>query len=309
VLRDGQLVDTRSAKGLTIEQMVQMMVGREISNMFPRTYQCPGEEALRVENLTSARNGLKGIDLTVRRGEIVGLAGLVGSGRTELVRAVFGADPVDCGDVFVFGKRVTGSSPTQLVEQGVGLLPEDRKLTGLALKLSVAENIVMASLRKLFPRSVVDLNKERNVVDKYIQDLRIATPSQKRLAQFLSGGTQQKVVMAKWLATESRLLIFDEPTRGIDVGAKAEIHDFMDRLVAQGAAVLMVSSDLPEVLGMSDRVYVMHEGEVVGEFAREEAKAERVIACAMGQSHAALPNHAQSGASQSDAAGQPGQEA
>ena len=309
VLRDGQVVDTRDARDLTVDQMVQMMVGREISNMFPRTYQCPGDEALRVENLSSARNGLKSIDLNVHCGEIVGLAGLVGSGRTELVRAVFGADPIDCGDVFVFGKRVTGSSPTQLVEQGVGLLPEDRKLTGLALKLSVAENVVMASLRRLFPRSLVDLNKERNVVDKYIQDLRIATPSQKRLAQFLSGGTQQKVVMAKWLATESRLLIFDEPTRGIDVGAKAEIHDFMDRLVAQGAAVLMVSSDLPEVLGMSDRVYVMHEGEVVGEFAREEAKAERVIACAMGQSHAAAANGAQSGASLSVAAGQPGQEA
>lgn len=309
VLRDGQLVDTRSISALTIDQMVQMMVGREISDLFPRTYQCPGEEALRVENLTSARNGIRGIDLTVRRGEIVGLAGLVGSGRTELVRAIFGADPIDCGEVFVFGKRVTGSSPTQLVEQGVGLLPEDRKLTGLALKLSVAENIVMASLRRLFPRSVVDLNKERNVVDKYIRDLRIATPSQKRLTQFLSGGTQQKVVMAKWLATESRLLIFDEPTRGIDVGAKAEIHDFMDQLVAQGAAVLMVSSDLPEVLGMSDRVYVMHEGQVVGEFCREEARAERVIACAMGQAQAAPSVVSGSSASPGVAAAQPGQEA
>jgi ribose transport system ATP-binding protein len=293
VLRDGQLVDTRDVKDLTVDQMVHMMVGRDISNMFPRTYQCPGEEALRVRNLSSARSGLKGIDLVLHTGEIVGLAGLVGSGRTELVRAIFGADPIDCGEIFLFGNRVTGLSPTQLVDKGMGLLPEDRKATGLALKLPVSENVVMASLQKLFPNSVVDLNKERTVVDKYVKDLRIATPSQKRLVQFLSGGTQQKVVMAKWLATESRVLIFDEPTRGIDVGAKAEIHDFMDRLVAQGAAVLMVSSDLPEVLGMSDRVYVMHEGAVVGEFARDDAKAERVIACAMGRAEATTQDQVQ----------------
>jgi ABC-type sugar transport system ATPase subunit len=162
-------------------------------------------------------------------------------------------------------------------------LPEDRKAEGLALKLSVAENVVMASLRRLFPRSVVDLKRERDAVGKFVKDLRIATPSQKRLAQFLSGGTQQKVVMAKWLATESQVFIFDEPTRGIDVGAKAEIHEFMDHLVTQGAAVLMVSSDLPEVLGMSDRIYVMHEGRIVQEFSREQAKAERVVACAMGR--------------------------
>ncbi len=295
VLRDGQRVGTTNVKDLTIDQMVQMMVGREISNMFPRTYQCPGEEALRVENLSSERNGLKDINLVVRKGEIVGLAGLVGSGRTELVRAIFGADPIDCGEVYLFGKRVTGSPPTKLVDMGMGLLPEDRKATGLALKLSVAENVVMASLHKLFPRSLVDLKKEQSIVGRFIQDLRISTPSQGRLTQYLSGGTQQKVVMAKWLATQSRVLIFDEPTRGIDVGAKAEIHEFMDQLVVQGAAVLMVSSDLPEVLGMSDRVYVMHEGAVVSEFEREAAKAERVIACAMGRTEAATASSQQSG--------------
>jgi len=283
ILRDGQRVDTRNVKDLSVDQMVQMMVGREISNMFPRTYQCPGEEALRVENLSSERSGLKGVNLVVHKGEIVGLAGLVGSGRTELVRAIFGADPIDCGEIYLFGKRVTGSPPTGMVDMGLGLLPEDRKTSGLALKLSVADNVVMASLHKLFPRSLVDLKKEQTVVGQFIQDLRISTPSQRRLTQYLSGGTQQKVVMAKWLATESKVLIFDEPTRGIDVGAKAEIHEFMDRLVVEGAAVLMVSSDLPEVLGMSDRVYVMHEGAVSGEFTREAAKAERVIACAMGR--------------------------
>lgn len=283
VLRDGQLVGTKNVADVSVDELVNMMVGRDITNMFPRTYQCPGEEALRVENLSSRRSGLKNINLTVHTGEIVGLAGLVGSGRTELVRAIYGADPIDCGEIFLFGKRVTGYPPSKMVEMGVGLLPEDRKAEGLALKLSVAENVVMASLRRLFPRSVVDLAKERDIVGRFVKDLRIATPSQKRLTQYLSGGTQQKVVMAKWLATQSKVLIFDEPTRGIDVGAKAEIHEFMDNLVAQGAAVLMVSSDLPEVLGMSDRVYVMHEGSIAGEFTREQAKAERVVACAMGR--------------------------
>jgi ribose transport system ATP-binding protein len=283
VLRDGQWVGTHQVDQVGIDELVQMMVGREITDMFPRHYQCPGEEALRVENVSSRRSGLQDVSLAVHTGEIVGLAGLVGSGRTELVRAIFGADPIDSGEIHLFGQRVTGSPPSKMVEMGVGLLPEDRKAEGLALKLPVNENIVIASLRRLFPRSIVDLNKERSVVDQFIKDLRIATPSQKRLAQFLSGGTQQKVVMAKWLATQSRVFIFDEPTRGIDVGAKAEIHEFMDKLVVQGAAVLMVSSDLPEVLGMSDRVYVMHEGRMAGEFTRDQAKAERVVACAMGR--------------------------
>ncbi len=284
VLRDGLLVGTRNVDDVCVDDLVQMMVGREISAMFPRTYQCPGEEALRIDSITTRRTGLKDVSLVVRTGEIVGLAGLVGSGRTELVRTIFGVDPIDTGDVFLFRKRVTGSPPSKMVEMGVGLLPEDRKGEGLALKLPVHENVVMASLRQLFPRSIVDRAKERNVVDKFIKDLRIATPSQQRLVQFLSGGTQQKVVMAKWLATQSKVFIFDEPTRGIDVGAKAEIHEFMDQLVAEGAAVLMVSSDLPEIMGMSDRIYVMHEGSVAGEFSQEQAKAEVVVACAMGRS-------------------------
>jgi ABC-type sugar transport system ATPase subunit len=283
VLRDGCLVGTRTVRDVKIEELVEMMVGRSVAEMFPRTYQDKGREALRMQNLSSRRSGLRDVSMVVRTGEIVGLAGLVGSGRTELVRAAFGADPIDSGDVYVFERKVTGWPPSRMVDLGVGLLPEDRKAEGLALRLPLAENVVMASLKHLFPRSVIDLKKERTVVGRFIQDLRIATPSQKRLVQFLSGGTQQKVVMAKWLATESRIFIFDEPTRGIDVGAKAEIHEFMNQLVANGAAVLMVSSDLPEVMGMSDRIYVMHEGEIVGEFDRKDARAETIVAYAMGQ--------------------------
>ncbi len=282
VLRDGLLVGTHSVDEVQIEDLVEMMVGRSVDAMFPRTYQDQGQEVLRVENLSTRRTGLQNINMKVHAGEIVGLAGLVGSGRTELVRAIFGADPIESGSVHVFGKNVTGWPPPRMVGLGMGLLPEDRKAEGLALKLPVSENIVLASLNRLFPRSVVDFRKERRVVDQFIKDLRIATPSRKRLVQYLSGGNQQKVVMAKWLSTESRCLIFDEPTRGIDVGAKAEIHDFMNQLVANGAAVLMASSDLPEVLGMSDRIYVMHERRIVSEFSKAEAKAETIIAYAMG---------------------------
>lgn len=286
VLRDGKLIGTRQVNEVTVDDLVNMMVGRQITQMFPRDYQPCGEEALRVESL-SRGNKLRGINLEVHCGEIVGLAGLVGAGRTELARAIFGADPYDAGKLFVFGKPVKpGSPPSKMVELGMGLLPEDRKSQGLALILPLAENVVMASLRQLFPRRFVDAGKERGVVAQYVKDLRIATPSLGRLAQYLSGGTQQKVVLAKWLCTHSKIFIFDEPTRGIDVGAKAEIHAFMNELVKQGAAVLMISSDLPEILGMSDRVYVMRQGEIVAQVPREQATQEHIVAYAMGHEKA-----------------------
>jgi ribose transport system ATP-binding protein len=286
VLRDGKLIGTRQVNEVSVDDLVNMMVGRQITQMFPRDYQPCGDEALRVESLSSG-NKLRGVNLEVHCGEIVGLAGLVGAGRTELARAVFGADPYTSGKVFVFGNSVkAGSPPSKMVELGMGLLPEDRKAHGLAMILPLAENVVMASLRQLFPRRVVDTRKEREVVAQYIKDLRIATPSVDRLAQYLSGGTQQKVVLAKWLCTHSKIFIFDEPTRGIDVGAKAEIHAFMNELVKQGAAVLMISSDLPEILGMSDRVYVMRQGEIVAQVPREQATQERIVAYAMGHEKA-----------------------
>ena len=281
VLRDGKFIGTHQVNQVTVDELITMMVGRTITHMFPRDYQPRGAEALRVEGLCRGAR-LRGASLAAHSGEIVGLAGLVGAGRTELARAVFGADPYEAGEVYVFGQRVKAASPERMVKLGMGLLPEDRKIQGLAMILSLSENIVLASLQRLFPRRFVDTRKEREVVAQYIQDLRIATPSPKRLVQFLSGGTQQKVVLAKWLCTHSRIFIFDEPTRGIDVGAKAEIHGFMNELVKQGAAVLMISSDLPEILGMSDRIYVMRQGQVVAEVPRDKATQERIVAYAMG---------------------------
>ena len=281
VLRDGKFIGTRQVSQVTVDELIAMMVGRTITHMFPRDYQSRGAEAVRVEGLARGTR-LRGASLTVHGGEIVGLAGLVGAGRTELARAIFGADPYEAGQMWVFGQPVKAASPDKMVKLGMGLLPEDRKTQGLAMILSLSENVILASLKRLFPRRFVDAGKEREVVAEYIRDLRIATPSPKRLVQFLSGGTQQKVVLAKWLCTHSKIFIFDEPTRGIDVGAKAEIHGFMNELVKQGAAVLMISSDLPEILGMSDRIYVMRQGRVVAEVRRDQATQERIVAYAMG---------------------------
>jgi ribose transport system ATP-binding protein len=282
VLRDGQYIGTHPVSDVTVDDLIDMMVGRSIDNLFPRHFTEPGEVALEVEGISNPDRNLHDINLTVRRGEIVGLAGLVGSGRTDLAKIIFGAAPHQHGQLKVFGETVTNTSPSAMVNRGVGFLPEDRKAEGLAMILSVAENIVMASLERLFPSSIVDGKKESGVVAKAIKDLSIATPSPNREVRYLSGGNQQKTVLAKWLTTDSRLLIFDEPTRGIDVGAKAEVHDLMDKLVNDGAAILMISSELPEVLGMSDRIYVMFEGRVVAEIPREQATQERILAYMMG---------------------------
>jgi ribose transport system ATP-binding protein len=281
VLRDGKFIGTKNVKDVRVSDLVKMMVGRNIENMFERTYQAPGEEALRVVEIKSGKR-LRGASMNLHTCEIVGLAGLVGSGRTELARAIFGVDPIDSGRIFVFGKEVHPTSPSQMVQAGVSLLPEDRKNHGLCLILPMSDNVVMASLKKLFPKFLVSSRKEKSVVVDYIKDLRIATPTPSRITQFLSGGTQQKVVLAKWLCTKARIFIFDEPTRGIDVGAKAEIHAFMNELVKNGGAVLMISSELPEVLGMSDRIFVMREGRVIKEFSRQEATQEKIIEYAMG---------------------------
>ncbi len=281
VLRDGKQVDTLDLRDATMDRLIQAMVGRTIDRMFRRDFVGEkGEVALSVRDLH--RHGvLSDINLTVRCGEIVGLAGLVGSGRTELGRVIFGADLYDTGEVTIFGQSVRGS-PAACAAIGVGFLPEDRKHQGLALILPLRENVVMASLRRLFPSGIIRRAKERSVVTDFVKSLNIATPSVNRMTKFLSGGTQQKVVLAKWLCTRSRLFIFDEPTRGIDVGAKAEIHQIMNELVKEGAAILMISSELLEILNMSDRIYVMHEGRIAKELTREEATQEAILRYAMG---------------------------
>ncbi|MFI5340830.1 MAG: sugar ABC transporter ATP-binding protein [Candidatus Methylomirabilales bacterium] len=281
VLRDGKWIASMNIRDATMEAIVRAMVGRTIDRLFPRDFLAEkGEVALVARDLN--RHGvLHDINMTVRCGEIVGLAGLVGAGRTELARVIFGADPYDAGEVTIFGRAIRGS-PKACVAIGVGFLPEDRKREGLALILPLRENVVVASLRRLFPSGIVNRAKEHTVVTDFVKSLDIATPSINRMTKFLSGGTQQKVVLAKWLCTQSRFLIFDEPTRGIDVGAKAEIHQLMNELVKQGAAILMISSELPEVLNMSDRIYVMHKGRITKELIREEATQEAILRHAMG---------------------------
>jgi ribose transport system ATP-binding protein len=281
VLRDGQFVGRRAIGEVTVDELVAMMVGHSVGEMFRREYQPQGMEALRVESLCSGKR-LHDVSLTLRSGEIVGLAGLVGAGRTDLARAIFGVGKYERGRIYLFGKEIRACGAAEMVEQGVSLLPEDRKGHGLALILPVAENIVVSSLDRLFPRLFVSKRKERETAMGYVDKLRIATPSTSRLAQYLSGGNQQKVVLAKWLCTKARVFIFDEPTRGIDVGAKAEIHAFMNELVKQGAAILMISSELPEVIGMSDRIYVMREGRIVAEIPHADATQGRIIRFAMG---------------------------
>jgi len=281
VLRDGRFIGCKAIDEVSVDDLVGMMVGHAVDELFERDHQPQGPEVLRVENLSSGTR-LQNISLTLHQGEIVSLAGLVGSGRTDLARAIFGVDKHDSGQIYLFGKTLDRVDAAEMVARGISLLPEDRKGQGLALILPVAENIVISSLDRLFPRWFVSKKKEHEVAVQYVDRLRIATPSTSRLVQYLSGGNQQKVVLAKWLCTKAKVFIFDEPTRGIDVGAKAEIHAFMNELVREGAAVLMISSELPEVIGMSDRVYVMREGRIVAEMTHREVTQEGIIKFAMG---------------------------
>jgi ribose transport system ATP-binding protein len=281
VMRDGKTVHTDDTAAMTQDQIIRLMVGRELEQFFPSEHSHPGIEALRLEGIELAGK-LHNINLTLRQGEIVGLTGLVGAGRTELARVIFGADPPDAGRMYLEGQPVNFRSPRQAIDSGIGLLTEDRKSQGLVLNMMVRENTTMANLSRLVRRGFVDIRAEREVTQTYIRDLLIKTPSTEQKVRNLSGGTQQKVVLSKWLFTQSKVLIFDEPTRGIDVGAKAEIYQLMWKLVSQGIAILMISSELPEVLKMCDRILVMHEGEITGELKREQADQEKIMALAMG---------------------------
>lgn len=280
VLRDGCLVGTHDLKDVTTERLIRMMVGRELREQFPKEVAPLGEPALEVSGV-SRGDALKDIRLEVRRGEIVGLAGLVGSERTELARAIFGADPIDRGTIRVDGREVALRSPRDGVAAGIGLIPEDRKLGGLVGILPVRENVTMALLTYALGRWRVDRAKERALASRYVSQLQVKTPSLERAVRFLSGGNQQKVVVAKWLCTHSKVLIFDEPTRGIDVGAKVEIYKLMNELARSGVGILMISSEIPEILGMSDRILVMHRGRIAGEFPRRHANQEVILRCAL----------------------------
>ncbi|MEW5979086.1 MAG: sugar ABC transporter ATP-binding protein [Acidobacteriota bacterium] len=283
IMRDGRTIQTEVTGKLSQDQIIRLMVGREIGEFFPSEHSTPGEEVLRLESI-GLRGKLRNINLSLRCGEVLGLTGLVGAGRTELARVIFGADQPDSGRMFLSGTPVTFRSPREAIDAGIGLLTEDRKGQGLVLNMKVRENTTLARLRRLVRRGFIDIGAEKKVTGKFIQDLLIKTPSTEQMVRNLSGGTQQKVVLAKWLFTESKVLVFDEPTRGIDVGAKAEIYQLMWRLVSQGIAILMISSELPEVLKMCDRILVMHDGAITGELTRQEANQERIMALAMGLS-------------------------
>ncbi len=281
VLRDGQQVSTNPVADITEDKLVLHMVGRQVENLYSLGDRPVGEIILDVEDLSG--NGFEEVNFNVRAGEVVGFFGLVGSGRTNVVRALFGAEPTRRGKVSLAGKTLAVRSPKDAIEAGIVLAPEDRKLDGLVLQMVVRANISLPSLHRLTRLAIVRETAEKVMAKEYIQSLDIRCPSAETQAQSLSGGNQQKVVIAKWLARQPRLLILDEPTRGIDVGGKAEVHRLMNQLAGQGVAVLMVSSELPEILGMSDRVIVMREGRLVGELSREQITEEKVLALAASQ--------------------------
>ena len=275
VLRDGRQIKTDVIGNMTMESVIENIAGRKIDNLFPHSRNQAGEPMLEIRGLTGEK--FTDVSMTVRAGEIVGVSGLVGAGRSEVARAAFGVDPYTAGEVHVCGQRLPGNSPARANRLGMCLLPEDRKLEGLALALSIRENVVISSLKAMNPGGIVAERKEREAVQQSIDNLGIATSSMEKLAKFLSGGTQQKVVVAKWLLSRSKVFIFDEPTRGIDVGAKSSIYQLMDDLVGQGAAILMISSDLTEIMGMSDRIYVMSGGSVVGEVDSADASQNDIL--------------------------------
>lgn len=282
VLRDGQKVSTLPVSETTIDSLVRMMVGRSLSEQFPKIVIPRGKEVLRVEDLSRIKSGLSDINFNVYAGEILGIAGLVGSGRTELARAIFGADAIDTGKIYLDDKAVRIRAPYDAVNLGIGLLTEDRKAQGLILPMSVRNNVTIPILNRISNGPLVRPHKETRITNEYVKSLNIRTPSLNQLAMYLSGGNQQKVVLSKWLATNPRVLIFDEPTRGIDVGAKVEIYTFMNRLAQQGVGIIMISSELPEVIGMSDRVLVMYEGRIAGILDRAELSEEKIMVLATG---------------------------
>jgi len=275
VLRDGKLVGTVPAS-TPIDRLIRMMVGRAVDELFPRETVPPGEELLRVEHLTR-KDILHDVSFSARAGEIVGLAGLVGSRRTELARAVFGADPKDSGEVFVRGNPVRIESPADAIKAGIGYLSEDRKLLSLALSMSIRANVTLAGLKKYCRGPFLLHKNEYRAVEQYLKSLAIKARHPDQKVKLLSGGNQQKVVVARWLATEARILFFDEPTAGVDVGAKVEIFQLMNRLVKQGSSIIFISSYLPELLAICDRILVMSRGKIARELFPDKTTQEEIL--------------------------------
>jgi rhamnose transport system ATP-binding protein len=287
VLRDGQYIGTKNVKDTSERELISMMVGRTIENLFPKQESKLGEVVLEVKNLK--RQPLtKNVSFQVRAGEILGLAGLVGSGRSETAQVIFGILPAQGGQILVEGKPVTIARPSQAVAHGIAYVPEDRGTQGLIKQMTIRENVSLSVLKEMSNASFINYDSEKRLAQKSIEQFAIKAYSGEQVVNKLSGGNQQKVVLSKWLASEPKVLIMDEPTRGVDVGAKSEIHRLMSKLAAErGLAILMISSELPEILGMSDRILVMRSGQIVAEFSREEANQELIGAAMMSDKVAA----------------------
>jgi L-arabinose transport system ATP-binding protein len=281
VLRDGRVVGERLVSDVDEAEVVRMMVGRDLGAMFIRERRPVGEVVLSLRHVTT--DDVRDVSFDVHAGEVVGLAGLVGAGRTELARAIVGDLPVRSGEVLLDGRRLHLHSPTDAVSAGIALAPEERKAQALLMQRSVRDNVSLAVLRRLSRFHVVNRPEERRLVRRFTERLRVRTPSIEREVASLSGGNQQKVVLARWLARRPRVLLLDEPTRGVDVGAKSEIYEIISDLCNEGVAILMISSELPEVIGLADRIVVMHDGRITGQLDRDEANEERLLTLAMGQ--------------------------
>ena len=282
VLREGRTIDTRLMSDVNRQQLIQLMIGRELSAVFPKKEVVLGDVVLELRQLGSKCAGIKEINLSVRAGEIVGLAGLVGAGRTELARTIFGLTQADQGEIVLRGKPVRIESPSQAIKHGLAYLPEDRRRHGVILDMQIGANITLASLDRLSRYGMMDFKREKEIAADYTRRLGVKTPAIYVPVSTLSGGNQQKVALSRWLVTKPSVLILDEPTQGIDVGAKSEIHALMIELASHSVAILMISSELPEILGMSDRIAVMHGGTIVAILDRKDATQAKILALALG---------------------------
>jgi rhamnose transport system ATP-binding protein len=282
VLRDGIGIGAKSMAEVDRAELIRLMVGRELSAVFPKTQVPIGKPVLQTQNISCSASGVRNVSLTVHAGEILGLAGLVGAGRTELARVLFGLTPSDGGSILLNGEPARIDSPQAAIARGIALVPEDRRRHGVVLEMSVAQNTTLAILAKIARGGLIDFGKEHELAQSFVDRLGTKTPSVDSAVGNLSGGNQQKVALSRWLAADPKVIILDEPTQGVDVGAKSEIHKLMSELAGRGLAIIMISSELPEVLGMSDRIAVMHGGAVMGIVDRADATQERVLELAMG---------------------------
>lgn len=289
ILRDGCTIGTYAMSDVSRTQLIQMMVGRELSAVFPKRTIDIGETVLELDGIGCTQTGVHDVDLSLHAGEIVGLAGLMGAGRTELANILFGLTPADAGEIRIRGERTTIETPSDAIGRGIAYVPEDRRRHGVVLDMSISANITLAALDRFSRFGMLDFRREKEIALEYVRRLGVKTPSTYMPVAGLSGGNQQKVALSRWLVTKPSVLVLDEPTQGIDVGAKAEVHTLMMDLAASGVAILMISSELPEILGMSDRIAIMRGGTIVEVLSRAESTQETILAIALGHEETAAP--------------------